>query len=139
LFEDDKEAGLRFQDWVGDRLLTDHGLAITFYCSVINQLGVGESRQGIEVKYDRRFRDTGNLFIEIEHRGVPSGVYREDNCWLWVQGDYQGAYVFSRKQLQWLERLASCKTITTETGTTGYLLPLKDAARWSILTLAAST
>jgi len=50
---------------------------------------------------------TGNLFFETAERTnpdnkgyVPSGIYRNDKTWLYVQGNYEIIYLLGKRQLQ---------------------------------------
>ena len=90
----------------------------------------GENRLGVEFKYDQRFRQTGNLYIETAEKArprrgeyAPSGIYRDDNTWLWVQGDHQSVAVFLKRELV---RLAEgpWSRVRTETSQ-GWLLPME--------------
>ena len=91
-FKADLKEAEEFQDWVMERLLKE-GIVFLQYSSAKNQINKGESISGIEVKYDMRFAETGNFYIETSARNragklMPSGIYRNDNTWLWVVGNY---------------------------------------------------
>ncbi len=97
----------------------------------------GENLQGIEVKFDRKFRETGNLFIETSERSTPesqwhpSGILKEDNSWAYAIGDYEKLYVFAIKQLRILYKKGLYKEVSTPTSE-GFLLPLMTAENWHI-------
>ena len=48
----------------------------------------------IEVKYDRQFRTTWNLFIEYLCSWKPSGIFKDDDTKLFIYGDLTSAYIF---------------------------------------------
>jgi len=96
--------GLEFQDYIVD-LAWQNGLVIAQYSSKKYQYSKGESRTGIEVKYDRQRKKTGNIYIEVEEKAEPragnyvaSGIYA-GNHWLYLIGDYEVVYVFATKNL----------------------------------------
>lgn len=127
---------MEFQDFVIDSL----DLPIVIYSSEKFQKMKGESKSGIEIKYDRNFRETGNLYIETAEKSkaenkeyIASGIYRNDNTWLWVIGDYNTLYFLSKLQLQALEKQYNgtkemFKHVMTETSE-GFLLPIQYARR----------
>jgi len=86
--------GELYQDFIVDVLFEHLGLAVVQYTSKAYQYAVGESRTGVEIKHDKRYADTGNLYIETAEKAmprpgpyVPSGIWRTDNAWLYVIGD----------------------------------------------------
>lgn len=105
------EDGLKFQDFVVDKILNELGIAISNYSSKYYQHKYGENRQGIEIKLDRKADETNQLSIEIAEKTktlnpqfIPSGIYRNDNSWLYIQGTYKQLYIFSKKVLVELHR-----------------------------------
>jgi hypothetical protein len=133
----DLQAGLEFQDQAMV-MFSAMGLHLQFYASIEAQVKTGESMQGIEVKLDRRFRETGNLYIETCERSSPSsewhaaGITRDDNAWALAIGDPSKIYVLGVKQLR---RIASrYREVHTETSR-GFLMPLRDAEICSLFTL----
>lgn len=104
-FEDDIRAGEEYQDFI------QHELAkrgIMFCCNTSRkyQWNEGESMGGLEIKYDRKLKDTGNVFIEClaeskdKTRMIDGGIFKKDNAWLYLIGNYEKAYVMSKQQLQ---------------------------------------
>lgn len=100
------QAGLEYQDFVIDQLLRC-GIFIGTYSSRKYQNEKGESASGIEIKYDGRMKETGNVFIEVMEKSdarienfTRSGIFRKDNSWLYLVGDYDEAFLFSKRQLQ---------------------------------------
>lgn len=117
-----------FQDYAAIRLYKKGIMAFPF-TSALYQQKVGECVSGIEYKYDRLFRETGNLFIEFEARFTPeqefreSGLLRNDNTWLYVIGDFYTLYLLSKRQL--LNEVKFLEEVTNNMGTArGYLLPV---------------
>lgn len=106
-YKDKLEKGLEYQDWISDILRTKLGLFVGVYASKKYQAEKGESQAGIEIKHDMLMNSTGNAYIEVAEKSnaanenwVPSGIFREDNSWLYVIGDYDNIYIFSKQQLR---------------------------------------
>jgi hypothetical protein len=135
-YQEKLEEGLRFQDYVTD-VLYDHGIVLVTYVSKERGRN-GENKLGAEVKRDGKFRATGNLYLEIQEKrrptetGIyPSGIFRQDNSWLYVIGDESTFWVLSKKLLCEFARQRPCRWKSTETPTSrGLLMPLADADRW---------
>ncbi len=136
-------AGLEYQDFVVECLYAA-GLPIISYSSKRYQTLIGENKAGLEIKFDRRFRTTHNFWIETAEksrpdnpRWVPSGIFRDDNTWLYLMGDYVEIFVFAKRQLRWLYEWDTDgrphyprKDIPTSRG---FLLPVDDARkRWAV-------
>ena len=108
-YSTDLQRGLEYQDFVFDQLRRMDGMPIFLgaYSSVKYQCGKGEGPSGLEVKYDAKFRETGNLFIETAEKSYsyqdtfhPSGVMSNDNSWLYLVGDYEEAFIFAKNLLR---------------------------------------
>lgn len=102
------EVGLIYQDFVVEKLY-EKGIPIVGYSSKKYQYSKGENKNGYEIKFDNRRKETGNLYIEIAEKSdannksfVPSGIYRDDNAWLYIIGDYDKIYILSKKHLRFL-------------------------------------
>lgn len=125
------EEGLEFQDFVTDKLL-DNGLVLNCYGSKKYQNEKGESKTGIEVKFDKRSCHTNNLYIEYAEKKktsktfIPSGIERRDNTWLYCIGDYDTLYLIPKKTLKELRTMSKLKHVETPTSR-GYLLPCDQA------------
>jgi hypothetical protein len=134
---DSFEQGMIFQDFVAD-VLFSYGIAITAYSSRKYQYQYGENKQGIEIKLDTLWQTTGRLSIETGERTsvnkswVASGIYRDDNSWLYVQGNESGFFVFSRKLLQQLHRTNRYKN-KEEPTVRAFYLPEQDAERYAAI------
>lgn len=107
-YEQCLEAGLEYQDFVVDALRKcTPAILVLPYNSRKYQQNIGESASGIEIKFDNKMKETGNVYIEVAEKSnaaiadfTPSGIYRNDNSWLYLIGDYEQALLFGKKQLQ---------------------------------------
>jgi hypothetical protein len=132
--------GLEFQDFVIEQLAKKIGLVISCYSTVSAQCKKGENPQGVEIKNDCNLQKTGNLFLEVEEKTnpdnskyIPSGIYRNDNSWLYVIGDYTRLYIFSPKYLRWIVRKQKYRLVESGTKTSrGYLMPICDAENYCL-------
>ena len=127
------EKALEFQDFVADKLY-NIGIPLNCYSSRKYQNKKGESRAGIEIKFDNQRKKTGNLYIEFAEKShpnnkvyVPSGIEREDSTWLYVIGDYDIIYILSKNWLQHYKNVKDVEHRTTATSK-GYLFT-EDMAR----------
>ncbi len=130
------QEGLEYQDFVFEQLRYMNGMPIFLgaYTSQKYQNYTGESLSGLEIKFDGKFAETNNLFIEVAEKTnpnnkdfVPSGIMRDDNTWLYLIGDYEQAFIFAKKTLRAYcsdrnpkIRLKECKMGTSR----GYLFPI---------------
>lgn len=135
-YTDQLESGLEYQDFVSDTLC-QYGIVITNYVSKKYQCSTGENKIGIEIKYDKKFRETQNLYIEIKEKSNPdnatyiqSGIDRNDNTWLYAIGDYKTIYIFSKNILQQLSGEYNKIENSTKTSM-GFLLPICEAEKYS--------
>ena len=126
-FEEQLTEGEKFQDYVSD-LLYDSGIPINQYVSREYQYEKGESRAGVEIKYDKKMADTGNIYIELAERHskdkkyIKSGILRKDNTKFYVIGNYKRVFMFSKKQLVSIAK--KFKRVQNDTSI-GVLIPLK--------------
>lgn len=139
---DSFEIGLEFQDFVASKLLKELGICILQWSSKKYQFEVGESFQGIEIKYDARSTGdctyyqnsaTNNVGIEIaektnknKEKWIPSGIYRNDNTWLYIVGNYHQFWIFSKKQLIMCHKRKYFPNIKIET-LESMLIPIEKA------------
>lgn len=134
-YEDKLQQGLYFQDIV-TAALYQRGIVVVSYSSRAFQNSHGENMLGAEIKRDGKFRESGNLYIEIAEKShpdkqiyIPSGIHRKDNSWLYVIGDEKTIFIFSTKYLQMLEkRYHHVQTPTSM----AFLVPLEDADKYCI-------
>lgn len=104
-----RRTGEAFELYVAERLLP-HGFVLDRCTTYREQLRIGENILGLEIKLDRRMRDTGNVYIETSerHPSSPSnlmresGPFRPDQSWLYGIGDHDHFYIFSKRHLRWM-------------------------------------
>ena len=139
--ENSFEVGNSFQDFVCLEL-SKRNIVIQNINSKKFQFETGENLQGFEIKYDARCTGdnntiaTGRLSIEIAEKTkaenlnyVPSGIYRDDNSWLYIQGNYMQFWVFGKKILRLLHDTGRYKEHELPTVRKFYL-PLQDADKY---------
>lgn len=104
---DTYEEAMEYQDFIVEVLAERLGLVISNYSSRKYQFGKGENRQGIEIKLDKRISPLGNVSIEVYEKSIAnnylwakSGILRDDNSWLYLQGNYEYIFIFSKKRLR---------------------------------------
>lgn len=114
---DSLEKGLAFQDFVCVQLAKRH-IVLQNIGSKKYQLEVGENLQGFEIKLDRRCTDTKRLSIEVYEKTsrdvlfwTPSGILRDDNSIVYIQGNYDCFWVFMKN---WLVRYFEQKSPPVE-------------------------
>ena len=140
-YKEKLEQGQYYQDMVIEKLY-NLGLPIISYSSKQFQSFIGENKSGIEIKNDERFAETKNFYIEIAEKSNPknpnfikSGIYRNDNTWLYIIGNMKNFYVFSKKQLitaaEQKNKDGSYKYKRVQTSTSqGMLLPFETAIKY---------
>lgn len=132
------EKGLEFQDYVCKVLIKKLGIPLSSLSSEKYQYSVGENMQGFEIKFDDKFKTTNNIYIETKEKSHPdnvnyvnSGIYRDDNTWIYIIGNYETLYVFSKKHLVLMHQSKKFKEVKTKTSI-GFLIGKKDAIKYSI-------
>ena len=139
------EQALLYQDFIVDLLLKTLGLAVVQYASRVYQTQIGESRTGVEIKFQDKYTKTGNLWIEVAEKARPrpgdyvaSGVSdrAHDNAWLFVTGNYNSVFGFPKQLLQALSRSGRYALRENNTATSvGYLLPDEHARKYAAFIL----
>lgn len=131
------EAAWEFEDFVAGLFLRQ-GMVLMPYRSKRYQCCNGENHFGVEIKFDDLLATTRNLWIEIAEKSNPnntqyveSGVFRNDNAWLFAIGNYSVVYVFGKRSLQVLSRRYEIRENKTKTSR-GFLFPSSDAERWAL-------
>lgn len=132
------QQGLEFQDFITDLLIKEIGISLSSYSSKKFQNKVGENKQGFEIKFDNRMIDTSNIYIEVKEKAHPdndnyvhSGIYRNDNTWLYLIGNYDTVYIFGKSLLKLMYECSKYKEVKTLTSI-GFLLPIKDADKYCL-------
>jgi len=133
--------GNEYQDFICDLFIKKFGISISNYTSKKWQYDIGENRQGFEIKHDNILESTGNVFIEVAEKRnaenknyVPSGIYRNDNTWLYIIGNYKEVFIFSKKTLQKIheaKKYGPDIEIDKKTAM-GFLIPKKDAKTYCV-------
>lgn len=127
----------KFQDFVAFQLQKQLGISISNFQTKEYQCSFGENIQGFEIKFDNKFKDTQNLWIEVKHRVSKEqeyyngGILRPDNSWLYCIGNYEVIFIFPKNYLVELYKsnrypVVECKEETS----LGYLLPEQDAEKY---------
>jgi len=131
--------GEAFQDYVEDVLEKMWGFRLNCYKTKEEQYKIGENKFGMEIKLDNSFRDSMRLWIEIAEKAMPregdfvkSGIYRDDNAWLYLIGDYDMFYIYSKNMLQLLHRSHCYEEYENETSRC-FFLPFRDALNYAAL------
>jgi hypothetical protein len=126
---------MEFQDLVAKELY-QRGIVIVGYASRRFQNQEGENMLGAEIKRDGRFRETGNLYIEIAEKAhpdnpnyVPSGIHRADNSWLFVIGDEKTIYIFATVYLRLMAHRYHAVITPTSVG---FTIPMSDAEKYCV-------
>jgi len=107
-YRDNKiESGLLYQDFIVDLMLQVLRFPVTTYSSRLYQTTVGEGPCGVEIKHDEKYATTKRLWIEVAEKArprdgdyAPSGICRDDNSWLYIIGNYDVVFVFSKVLLR---------------------------------------
>lgn len=137
------EVGTQFQDFVVEQLHYELGINVSIYQSKKYQFEKGESLQRIEIKYDSRSTGdsthgectaTGNVGIEVAEKTnaqnynfVPSGIFRRDNTFLYIVGNYDVLWIFAKKQLIKIYNENKYPIRTTLPTIQTMLIPVEDA------------
>lgn len=131
------QQGLEFQDFVTDILFNELFIPLSTYQSKKYQLK-GENKQGIEIKFDDRYKETGNLYIELSEKSnanninyINSGINRDDNTWLYIIGDYSILYIFGKTILKGMYLSGKYKEVNIPTSN-GFLIPRADAEKYAL-------
>lgn len=98
-----QQKGFEFESFIMDWFSKQKNINLSHYTLLKEQIEKGENRQGIEIKNDQRFAETGNLFIsvarEYSYTTHPSGIYKNQS-WLYVIGNQDEFYIFAVKHLK---------------------------------------
>jgi hypothetical protein len=150
--KDSLSIGQEYQDFIIEKLHLNTGITVATFSSKKYQFNKGETMQGFEIKYDSRstgdctyneeITATGNVGIEVAEKSnpnntnfIPSGIYRKDNTWMYVVGNYDCAWIFAKNILKELHKSSKYKEIQTLPTMKSFLLPIKTATRWAARTL----
>ncbi|MCU0811959.1 MAG: hypothetical protein MUE59_13170 [Thiobacillaceae bacterium] len=130
--------GIEFQDFICSDLAKRH-VILQNLSSKRYQFDVGENLQGFEIKLDLRCTETLRLSIEIAEKSkasmpsfTPSGIYRNDNSWLYIQGNPDLYFVFQKSLLVMLHRTGRYQEHELPTIRKFYM-PLDQAFKYAAL------
>jgi len=133
---DSLESGRQFQDFVCEQLAKDN-IVLQNLSSKKYQYELGENLQGFEIKLDRLCTKTKRLSIEIAEKTkasnsawVRSGIYRDDNTWLYIQGNYQILFIFFKNFLKGLH-ICSRYELDEIPTLKKFYLPFEDAHKYA--------
>lgn len=83
------------------------GLIVGLYSTQREQYEIGESRMGLEIKFDDLLAQTGNVYIEMYEKTrstnkeyVEAGILRCDNTLLYGIGNHREFYIFGKRTLR---------------------------------------
>jgi len=132
------DEGIEYQEFIRRILIKDIGINIEYYKTFHEQMTKGESIQGFEIKYNSRC-DKFGCWIETQERSsvhkeyVMSGIYRNDNTWLYICGNYDMVFIFAKKHLQRIKEknIFKEKEIKIKTSI-GYNIPIDKCEYYSI-------
>lgn len=137
LYQERLPIGQEFQDYCAAQIMKKLYIPLVNFQSKEYQFKIGENLQGFEIKYDMRFKETNNLWIEVEQRITPdqdyykSGIFKQDNSWLYCIGDYSVIYIFSKRELCLMAKSTKWPIIENKLKTSkGFLLSLEDAEKY---------
>ena len=140
-YKEKLKQGLEYQDFV---MMNLHkaGIVLQNIQSSKYQLK-RENLLGLEIKFDDQMGNTGNIYFETHEKTnaenenwIPSGILRDDECWLYGIGNYENFYIFSKKRLVAVyervargDRVLSAKLLgPNQTKTAkGMLIPVEQA------------
>lgn len=122
-FEELRAEGEEYEDFIIEEMSKRHWI-LQIRRSKRYQYRKGETLQNVEIKYNKRMKDTGNLFIET----TPGGIYGKNI--IFVTGDYSKAFVLSTNELRRVHKTGKYKVVNFPNQ--GMLLPVKDAEAISI-------
>ena len=131
-----------YEDFVYSLLQRRCGLTVVNYRSAEWQGRVGENSGGIEIKFNKKYDETGNLWIEFYRKSTSSqadytgsSLVKYQTCWLFVTGTYKTVFVFTKSRLE-DERQKRNTLIENKSKTSqGFLLPGEDAERLAELVI----
>lgn len=137
-YKEKLQQGLEYQDFITSILAKELAIPLSTFNSKQYQYNCGENMQGVEIKFDDMYKKTGNLYIEIAEKTnannisfVSSGIFRNDNTWLYVIGDYSTIYIFGKNILQRVYNANIHKRVEIATSK-GFLINKEFAEKWAL-------
>jgi hypothetical protein len=129
--------GEAFERYVLERLLAEWRVSIARCDNRNDQIAIGDTYFGLEIKFDQMFRETGNLCIEVAEKTDPknpkyvqSGIFADSAAWLYGIGNAEEFFIFSKRTLRLVyenvqHRIFDFKTYETPTSR-GFLIPRRE-------------
>jgi len=137
--------GMAYEGYVRMQIEQQLYIKLDIVQGLEQQEDIGETRQGVEIKYDKKYAHTQNLYIELAEKcrpwkaeWTPAGIYRDDNTWLIAIGDYTVIFLFSKRQLQQHVQMHWDQIIRTETSI-GILLDPSTIERLAVHIIKSET
>lgn len=137
-YKEKLQKGLEYQDFITDILISELGIALSSYASEKHQYTKGENKQGFEIKHDMMYEETNNLYIEtaektnkLNENFIKSGIFRNDNTWLYIIGNYKEVFIFSKKHLILMYEKGNYKKAGNDTSQ-GFLLDKESAEMYCV-------
>lgn len=128
--------GQEYEKFIVDLFWERSRTKLTLTTTKEDQINIGETLEGYEIKNDRLFHKTGNLAIECFEKGnignlawTKSGILRDDNTKHWIIGNYDLVWtIWKRDLFRIYKREFSDRLIinSTQTGKI-FLLPTERA------------
>ena len=135
------EKGTKYENYIYPIFAKEWGVPESWvkpYQEKDEQIDIGENSLGVEIKYDEKSIKSKNIYIETAEKSVPykpdytpSGIYRDDNSWLFAIGNYDIYYVFLINHLRELESLDGWGRVETPTSR-AFLMPHKEAEKLAL-------
>ena len=127
-FKERLQEGLEYQDYVAT-ILGKKGIVISVYSSYKYQQQA-ESLQQVEIKLDKTYKRSGNLFIEVEEGERKRKVLDESK--IYIVGDYDTIYIFATRHLKQYLAERKPSILTANKTVKGFLLNPKDIEKLHI-------
>jgi len=134
-YDDQFQKGKEYEQFIINKL-KEHGITLTLTKNFNEQINIGETYEGYEIKFDDKYRDTHNIWIETEERTDPekqyvdAGINRKDNTIKYVIGDYERIFIFKKSMLKELMNEKEIRENNMKTSK-GFLLTESEAFRYS--------
>lgn len=103
-FKKQLTTGHKFEEWVNAKFKAKK-CDLGFFTDEQGQFH-GENKQGVEIKRDAKFAETGNVYIEYNERltsdgkWVNSGILKRDNTKFWIIGTEDKYVIFEKNKLK---------------------------------------
>lgn len=131
----------RFEIYL-EQLFLGYNFDIGLYYSKDGQYS-GESASGIEIKFDEKSLETGNLYIETneslwsDQNFVNSGIFKDDNTKIIAIGNFKFIFFFRRDFLVELyneiDQFPELKKRSAIRGTSkGFIMPISFAEKYTL-------